>query len=170
MESGVRRGRRLVGVAAGAGLVHAAASLYWAVGGRGLLASVGQWAVDLTRQAPTAAGAVLAAVALLKLVAAGVPVAVACGRLPWSRMWRAVTWVGGSVLVLDGGVNTVVSAAVLAGVVRPEGGYDAGATAGHAFLWDPLFLVWGGFLVGSSWVSRRAASPGSAMAGAGAGR
>lgn len=42
-----------------------------------------------------------------------------------------------------GGLNTLVSGAVLAGIIRPEGGYDAIAMVGHAWLWDPLFFVWG---------------------------
>lgn len=53
-----------------------------------------------------------------------------------------------------GGINTIVALSVLAGVIRPEGGYDADAMMGHAFLWDPLFFFWGGALVLSLWLSR----------------
>jgi hypothetical protein len=45
--------------------------------------------------------------------------------------------------------------AVLAGVIRPEGGDDADAMMQHAYLWDPLFLLWGGALVLSLRLSRR---------------
>ena len=86
----------LVWLAAGAGLLHAAASVYWAVGGRWLLASVGQWAVELATTAPGRAGVVLGAVALAKALAALIPVAVAYGRVPWPRLWRTISWVGGS--------------------------------------------------------------------------
>jgi len=57
--------------------------------------------------------------------------------------------------VAYGGINTVVALAVLAGVIRPEGGYDAAAMMGHAYLWDPLFLLWEAALVLSLWLSRQ---------------
>jgi len=120
-----------------------------------MLATVGQWAVELADRAPLAAGVALGAVALVKMLAATVPIGVAYGKLPWPRFWRAVSWAGGLLLVGYGGINTVVSAAVLGGLIRPEGGYDPVAMRGHAYLWDPLFLLWGGALVLSLWFSRR---------------
>jgi hypothetical protein len=159
--------RRLVWVAGAAGVVHATASLYWALGGRWLLATVGQSAVDLSARAPFRAGVTLGLVALVKLLAATVPIAVAYGKMPWPAFWRAISWVGGALLVVYGGVNTVVSAAVLGGLIRSEGGYDLSAMRGHAFLWDPLFLLWGGALVLSLWFSRRRKGPvGAATAAA----
>lgn len=155
MRARDRRGlsRLLVWVAGVAGALHAAASLYWAVGGRWLLATVGQWAVDLSVQAPLAAGVVLGLVALVKLLATTVPIGVAYGKLPWRRFWRAVSWAGGLLLVVYGGINSVVSAAVLGGLIHPQGGYDRNAMMGHAYLWDPLFLIWGTALVLSLWLS-----------------
>lgn len=135
-------------------MVHAGFSLYWALGGRWLLATVGQWAVDLSGRAPLAAGAALGLVALVKLSAAVIPVAVAYDRIPGRRVWRAVSWAGGLLLVFYGGINAVVSNVVLLGVVQPEGGYDRQAMQGHAFLWDPLFALWGGALVLSLWLTR----------------
>lgn len=35
---------------------------------------------------------------------------------------------------------------VLAGVIRPESGFDRAGMIGHAYLWDPLFLAWGAAL------------------------
>ena len=150
----LRLARVLVWVAGVAGVLHAAVSLYWALGGQWLLATVGQWAVELSAEAPFTAGIALGLIALLKFLAATIPVGVAYGRVPGARLWRAVSWVGGLLLIAYGGLNTVVSAAVLAGVIRPEGGYDAEAMRGHAYLWDPLFLVWGAALVLSLWLSR----------------
>jgi len=43
-----------------------------------------------------------------KLLAAAIPVGVAYGRIPWRRTWRAVSWAGGLLLVVYGGVNTMV--------------------------------------------------------------
>lgn len=101
--------------------------MYWALGGRWLLATVGQWAVDLATGSPLAAGIVLALVAVAKLSDATIPIGVAYGRVPWPRFWRGVSSTGGLLLVAYGGVNTIVALAVLAGVVRAEGGYDADA-------------------------------------------
>ncbi|GAA3701768.1 DUF3995 domain-containing protein [Microlunatus aurantiacus] len=143
-----------VGAAAAFGLVHAAFSAYWAIGGDWLLRTVGAWAVGLRDDSPTAAALGLGAVALVKAVAAVVPVLVAYGRLPWRPLLRAVSWVGGGFLILYGGVNVVVSGAVLAGLITPDGGFDRPAMIGHAFLWDPLFALWGAALVVSLALSR----------------
>ncbi len=151
----LRLSRLLVWVAAAAGVLHAAASLYWALGGRWLLATVGQWAVDLSARAPLTAGMALGLVALVKLLAATVPIGVAYGKVPWRGFWRPISWAGGMLLVVYGGINTVVSAAVLGGLIRPEGGYDLDAMRGHAYLWDPLFFLWGSALVLSLWFSRQ---------------
>ncbi len=147
--------RALVWTAGLAGAVHAGFSLYWAVGGRWLLATVGQWAVDLSTERPLAAGITLGLVAAVKLLGATIPVGVAYGRVPWAWLWRGISWAGGLLLVGYGGINTIVALAVLAGVIRPEGGYDADAMMGHAYLWDPLFFLWGGALVLSLWLSRQ---------------
>ncbi len=140
-------GHRLLLAAALAGLVHAGFSLYWALGGGWLLDTVGAWAVDLQRTEPLAAGAALTAVALAKAAGAVLPWLATRGRAPWPRLWRGLAWPGSVVLVLYGGLNTVVSCLVLAGAIRPDGGYDRAAMVGHAFLWDPLFLVWGALLL-----------------------
>ena len=65
--------RALVWTAGLAGAVHAGLSLYWAVGGRWLLATVGQWAVDLSTERPVAAGITLGLVAAATLLGATIP-------------------------------------------------------------------------------------------------
>lgn len=72
--------------------------------------------------------------------------------VPWARFWRGVSWVGGLPLVAS--AASAVSAAVLAGLIRPNGGYDPDAMRGHAYLWDPLFFTWGTALVLALWLSR----------------
>jgi hypothetical protein len=83
-----------VWIAGAAGVLHAAASLYWALGGQWLLATVGQWAVNLAARAPLTAGIALGLIALMKLLAATVPIGVAYGKVPWRRFWRAISWGG----------------------------------------------------------------------------
>lgn len=145
------RDRAIAGVglviACAAGLLHAASSLYWALGGRVLLPTVGQWAVDVVERSPVEAAVLLGLIGLVKATAAAVPVAAAYGRIPGMRIWRSISWVGGVFLILYGGVNVAASGAVLLGIIRPDGGYDESAMIGHALLWDPLFLLWGAALV-----------------------
>lgn len=135
-------------------MVHAGFSLYWALGGRWLLATVGQWAVEMSTEEPWTTGISLGLVAAAKLAGATIPVGVAHERVPWPRFWRGVSWAGGLLLVAYGALNTIVPLVVLAGLIQPEGGYDADALRGHAYLWDPLFVLWGAALVLSLWFSR----------------
>jgi hypothetical protein len=150
--AGLRRarvGRGFLWLAVVCGVIHAAFSLYWALGGAWLLATIGQWAVSLAREAPALAGIGLCLVAFAKLLAALIPLAVEYGRVPARRFWRALSLAGGVGLILYGGLNCVVSSAVLAGIIQPKGGFDRDAMIGHAWLWDPLFFIWGCALVTS---------------------
>lgn len=151
--------RAMVWLAAGFGAVHAAFSLYWALGGTWLLATVGQWTVRLSEEEPFLVGVGLGFVALVKLAGAAVPVGVEYGHIGWRRMWRASCWIGGVGLIAYGGINIVVSGSVLAGLIHVEGGYDSAAMIGHALLWDPLFLLWGCALVAWLALSRDRSAP-----------
>ncbi|GAA2371830.1 GNAT family N-acetyltransferase [Dactylosporangium salmoneum] len=147
--------------AAAAGLTHAGFSLYWALGGRWLLPTVGQWAVNGAREAPVAAGLLLVAVAAVKCAVVIIPLV---GPLPRPGLWRAFAWLAAVVLTGYGALNTIVAWLVLGGAVRPEGGFDRQAMIGHAYLWDPLFLVWGillgaGLFIGGRDRRNRAAEP-----------
>ncbi|WP_228502155.1 DUF3995 domain-containing protein [Pseudoclavibacter sp. VKM Ac-2867] len=146
--------RMLVLAAAAIGVVHAAFSAYWALGGTWLLSTIGAIAVEFSRREPLESGLLLGGVALVKLLAALIPVALDAQRMPWPRVWRAICWVGGPGIVLYGLVNIVASGAVLLGILVPEGGYDRDAMIGHALLWDPLFLIWGLALTGWLWLTR----------------
>lgn len=145
-------------VATAAGTLHAAATLYWAVGGTWLLETVGQWAVEAREENRLLTSLGLALVGLAKLAGAWVPVLVEQGRLPWRAMWRTVAWGGGGALALYSMVNTVGGILALTGVID-LGGADNNdptvATAGQALLWQPLFLVWAVALLGGLWRSRR---------------
>lgn len=146
---------RAVQIACALGLVHAAFSLYWALGGRWLLDTVGQGAVDLARQQPQTAFWLLLAVALFKGAAAIIPLLNAQGQMPWPGLWRGMSWVGSVFLILYGGVFAITAGLVLTGVINPAGDIDRMGMVGHALLWDPLFLLWGVFLLAHLWLTRR---------------
>ncbi|MFC3963117.1 DUF3995 domain-containing protein [Nocardia jiangsuensis] len=142
------------GVAAAAGLVHAAASLFWALGGRWQLESVGQWAVQLAHDHPIRVGLLLGLVTLVKVAAAVVPLVNERREGRFHRSLRWGGWAGGAVLVVWGGLSSLSACAVLAGVVTPGDGYNRSTMIGHAFVWDPLFVLWGAALLTGLWLTR----------------
>ncbi|HLL64634.1 MAG TPA: DUF3995 domain-containing protein [Micromonosporaceae bacterium] len=151
-----RLGLVLLWLAAAAGAVHTAFSVYWAFGGMWLLETVGQGAVDQQRDNRPLAASVLLLAAAVKGAGAVVPVWVEYRGGPRiRRRLRAVSWVGGAVLVCYGSVIAAVSAAVLAGAVSPGGEIDRVGLIGHALLWNPLFACWGVLLLAGLWWTRR---------------
>lgn len=147
-------GRRLFAASAIVGLLHAIPSLYWAGGGTALIATVGAWASEWRRNAPTQVVAVLLIVFVAKVAGAVVPVLNDRGSLARPRMWRGLSWTGSSVLVVYGGLNTVAAMAALGGLISTPATRDRAGLLGHAFLWDPLFLVWGILLGMALWHTR----------------
>lgn len=126
-------------VALAAGVLHAGFSLYWGGGGTWLLWSLGSGLVEAFRGREW----ILLPVGAFKLAAAVAPVLLARAQWPLRGLSRTVCWSGAGLLVLWGGVNTVVGNLVLTGLIRPADGYDRPGMLGHAYLWDPLFVVWG---------------------------
>lgn len=121
------------------GVIHAGFSLYWSAGGTFLLGSLGTSLLETFSSHRW----VLVPVGLFKLLAAFAPMVLAFHDWPVRRLSRVMCWMGALVLMLWGGLNTVVGNLVLAGVIQPSGGFDRQGMIGHAYLWDPLFLLWG---------------------------
>jgi hypothetical protein len=92
---------------------YAAVSLYWTVGGKGLLSTVGGYAGHAAQRGGGAA-------VVLGLVTVAV-----------------------KVLVIYGAVVVLAGVLVLAGVITPSGRVDRTALRWHAGVWDLWFLVWG---------------------------
>lgn len=124
------------------GLAHGAFSLYWGAGGDALSGTLGDRMTGTFADLRWA----LLPVGLVKIGFALLPSATwARGRVV--RPARAVSWLGSAVLIVWGGVNTVIGNSVLSGMIEVEGGYDRDGMIGHAWLWDPMFLAWGLLLV-----------------------
>ncbi|MFK5689530.1 DUF3995 domain-containing protein [Ornithinimicrobium sp. LYQ92] len=138
-----RRTRWALVVAAVAGTGHGLFSLYWAVGGTWLVETLGEDIVETFADQLW----LLLPVGVLKVGFAVLPLLLAESGRPISRVLRIVLWLGAVTLVVWGGLNTVVAHLVLAGVIQPTGGYDHQGMIGHAWIWDPLFLLWGVALV-----------------------
>lgn len=121
------------------GVTHGVCSIYWGLGGHWLVATLGERIVsDFAGYRWT-----LIPIGLAKIGFALLPLLLAAYRWPARRWGRSLCWLGAIGLALWGGINTVIGNLVLSGVIRPDGGYDHDAMAGHAWLWDPLFLLWG---------------------------
>lgn len=125
---------------------YALVSLYWAVGGRGLTATIGGYVEQMARHG--GAAVVLLALAATAAKVAGGLLALALVR-PWGRRvlprrWLLIGSAAASVLlIVYGGLNVAAGALVLSGVIHPSGSVDRTALRWHAGVWDLWFLVWG---------------------------
>lgn len=151
------RGRAAAYGAALLALGYAAVSLYWALGGMGLLSTVGGQFVRFAERGGPAVVALGVVVIAIK-VAGGV-LALALVQ-PWGRripqrLLLGTALAGGVVLTLYGGVLVLVGALVLTGVVRPSGPVDETALRWHLLAWDLWFLLWG-LLLGAAALQHRA--------------
>jgi hypothetical protein len=140
------------------GAASAAMSAYWALGGTGLLGTVGgeieRWGRDRSAGVVVALGGI----ALLKLVVAvAAPVLAGAVDAPaWmtSRVPRRLGWIAAVVLMLYGGVLTAAGLLIEAGVIEPAADADRHAIAWHTWFWDPWFFLWGVAFALALWRSR----------------
>jgi hypothetical protein len=131
--------------AAAAAFAYALVSAYWALGGHALISTVGGYVTQLAHQGEAAA--VLLALGAAAAKAVGGLLALALVR-PWGRViprgWLRAGSAGASaLLVVYGGLNVLLGALVLSGVVHPAGSVDRTALRWHVGVWDLWFLVWG---------------------------
>ena len=124
---------------------YALMSLYWALGGHALISTIGGYVEQFARRGGTLPVLVALAVTLVKV--AGGLLALALVR-PWGRLvprgWLLIGSAGASVLlVVYGGLNVLLGALVLSGIIHPAGSVDRTALRWHVGVWDLWFLVWG---------------------------
>lgn len=149
--------------AAAAGIAHALPSLYWAMGGTALVSTLGEWAARWQRESPGEVAVLLSLIFLAKLAGAALPLVNERGLLPAPRLWRGLFWCAAVLLVAYGASNVIAALAALTGVIGTAQTMDTAALVGHAFLWDPLFLLWGLLLAAALTMSRpRRVSAGAA--------
>ncbi len=150
--------------AAAVAFAYALVSLYWALGGHGLISTVGGYAEQFARSGGV--GAVLVAVAVAVAKVAGGLLALALVR-PRQRAnrrhWLLIVSAGTSaLLVVYGGINVTAGALVLSGVIRPAGNVNWTALRWHVGVWDLSFLLWGTLLaLATAGYWRRTASRGT---------
>src|SRR5258708_10717469 len=120
-------------------------SVYCAVGGHALVSTIGVYVEQWARRGGALPVPVALAATLAKV--AGGLLALALVR-PWGRVvprgWLLIGSAEASVLlVVYGGLNVLLGALVLSGVIHPTGSVDRTALRWHVGGWDPWFLVWG---------------------------
>ena len=120
-------------------------SLYWALGGTGLLDTVGGDFEELARERSAGALALIWATVALKLAAALVALALVrpWGRRMSHRIRLLLAGAAAGVLTIYGGTLVVAGALVLSDVVQPSSAVDQRALRWHVYLWDAWFLLWG---------------------------
>lgn len=126
------------------GLLNAAQSAYWALGGTAGLDSVGGPIEEMVRARAPLTLAFIWVVVAVKLAAAVLGIATVRVRSGW---WRrpllAMTWAAALVLTLYGGVLVVAGVLVVTRVIAASPDADWAGLYGHLYLWDPRFLLWG---------------------------
>ncbi|QNK53405.1 DUF3995 domain-containing protein [Dermacoccus sp. PAMC28757] len=142
-------------LAAVAGTLHTAITFYWALGGKALLWTMGESFIAKFSDVMW----VLFPLAIAKGLGAFAPIWLVRRGWPLRRLSLFVCWTGSAVLIAWGGANTLVGNAVLLRAIHPSGGFDRSTMVGHAWIWDPLFLVWGLGLAVGMWVTRGDSAP-----------
>ena len=149
-------------------LAYALISLYWALGGHALVSTIGGYVEQFARRGGAIPVLVALAATLAKVV--GGLLALALVR-PWGRVvprgWLLMGSAGASVLlVVYGGLNVLLGALVLSGVIHPAGSVDRTALRWHVGVWDLWFLVWGILLALATVGYRRRTATGTPRDGA----
>ncbi len=147
------------GAAAVAAFLSAACTLYWTLGGKALLASLGPTFEKVARERSGATIALGVTTFALKTAAGFVALAFSGpqrDRIP--RPARRTVRAMGFVLAAYGAVGVIGASLGLAGVGDSETADRAGLW-GHALLWDPWFVVWGVLLSEAARGSHAATTP-----------
>ena len=124
---------------------YALVSLYWALGGHGLISTVGGYVQRFASEGGVVP--VLVALAATAAKVAGGLLALALvrswGRVIPRRWLLTVAAAASALLVVYGAVSVAAGALVLSGVIHPSAGVDRTALRWHVGVWDLWFLLWG---------------------------
>jgi hypothetical protein len=127
--------------------MYAGISVYWGFGGTRLLDTIGGTLEREGRAGNAGLLAVLWVTVALKLAAASLGLVAVLGpqwvRARHRQLARRAAWAAALILVLYGGVLTIVGLLVQLDLVHASANADHTALRWHAYLWDPWFLVWG---------------------------
>lgn len=120
-----------------AGSLHSLATFYWAFGGNLGLATVGEWTIEFKENYGTKFLIVLLFVGGFKLSATWIPIIL---NFKENKLISIIAYIGGTILFIYGSLNTISGWLKLLGVISVNFKLSI---IGQAFIWDPLFLLWG---------------------------
>lgn len=120
-----------------AGTLHSLATFYWSFGGTLGLLTVGQWTVDLKSNYGNLVLIILLILGIFKLSATWMPLLLVYKN---NKLLMIISYIGAIILILHGGLNTFVGWLKFLNILPRK--YTP-SEIGQAFIWDPLFLIWG---------------------------
>ena len=139
------------------GLLYAAISVYWGLGGSWLLDTVGASLAPSDRSASAAVVLAVCCVVGLMVIAAVLPLlAVGAGaaRVRLRYLIRALACAEAAILTVYGLNSPALGLLVQAGLIGTPANADHRALAWHAYLWGPWLLVWGVLVTAALFRSR----------------
>lgn len=127
------------------GLGQTLISGYWACGGLWAIATVGGTIEELARSGDARASWLAWGATVVKACGVVLVILLATRRPRWlPRVLLLVAgWGAAALLVLYGGLLTVVGTLAFAGSITIPADANRYALGWHLAFWDPLFLVWG---------------------------
>jgi len=140
-----RRGRWPALLACVVGLLFAAISAYWGLGGRWLLDTLDPRIQDQALAGNAGVYFAVWAAAVLKVFAALLPLLALRGLADprWHRTVWFLAWAAAVILTGYGLMQTTIGLLAQAGVIHAPAPANARALAWGAYVWDPWFLIWG---------------------------
>jgi hypothetical protein len=119
------------------GSLHSLATFYWAFDGELGLETVGYWTIEFKQNYGVEFLIILFFVGLLKLTATWTPIILLFKE---NILINIMSYIGGSFLIVYGGLNSISGWLKILGIIP----FDFKLSIiGQAFIWDPLFLLWG---------------------------
>jgi hypothetical protein len=143
------------------GLLFAAVSVYWGLGGTWLLDTTNESIERSARAGETGVYIAVWAAAVLKLMAAVLPwLALRPLQNPtWSRRVWVLAWAAAAITTIYGLLATTLAQLTLHDVINASA-VDDRRHVWLAFVWEPWFLVWG-LMIGAALLRGRHRAPGS---------
>lgn len=120
-----------------AGSLHALATFYWSFGGEIGLMTVGGWTFGMKKSYGNPLLLIMFLIGLFKLLSTWIPLILYYKN---NKVIRFTSYIGAIILIIHGGVNTVVGWLKFVDIMSV--GFKL-SFIGQAFIWDPLFLIWG---------------------------
>ncbi|KRG11370.1 hypothetical protein ACA31_00235 [Staphylococcus sp. NAM3COL9] len=123
------------------GSLHSLATFYWSFGGELGLLTVGNWTISLKQTYDNKFLLILFLLGIFKISSTWIPLIL---NYKNNKFINTISYIGATILVIHGGINTISGWLKLLGIIPIEFKLSL---IGQAFVWDPMFLIWGTGLI-----------------------